>query len=157
MPQPDVGVSISFGARRNRPQVLDGLIRQIRAFRAFWPRMRGCCDRTVRRATAAMRGLGLLRWQTRLVRVGWRAEQTSNAYELVPTLAAPPVLPRARCGGQKVRASRDVLIQSSLPLPSPAEAAAAQGALGWPDGRGPHVAAVRGHHGCNGQISEIAR
>jgi hypothetical protein len=48
-----------------------------------------------------MRGLGLLRWQTRLVRAGWRAEQTSNAYELVPSIAAPAVLPR--CGGQTVR------------------------------------------------------
>lgn len=41
----------------------------------------GCCDRTVRCATAAMRDLGL-------VRTGWRIEQTSNAYMLVPTLAA---------------------------------------------------------------------
>ncbi|HTW71149.1 MAG TPA: hypothetical protein VME47_14760 [Acetobacteraceae bacterium] len=88
-----------------------------------------CCDRTVRRATAAMRDLGLLRWQTRLVRAGWRAEQTSNAYELVPTLAAPPVLPRVRCGGQNVRESRKVEIQSSLPLPSPAERQAAIEAL----------------------------
>ena len=89
----------------------------------------GCCDRTVRRATAAMRDLGLLRWQTRLVRAGWRTEQTSNAYELVPTLASPPVLPCARCGGQNVRESRSILIQLPLPLPSPAEAAAAQAAL----------------------------
>ena len=89
----------------------------------------GCCDRTVRRATASMRDLGLLRWQTRLVRAGWRAEQTSNAYELVPTLAAPPVLPRVRCGGQNVRESRREEIQPSLPLPTPAEAAAAQAAL----------------------------
>ena len=76
----------------------------------------GCCDRTVRRATSVMRDLGLLRWQTRLVRVGWRAEQTSNAYELVPTLAAPPVLPRARCGGQNVRAIHSV---KDSPLLSP--------------------------------------
>jgi len=89
----------------------------------------GCCDRTVRRATSSMRDLGLLRWQTRLVRAGWRAEQTSNAYELVPALAAPPVLPRARCGGQNVRESQNVLIQPLLPLPSPEEAAAAQAAL----------------------------
>ena len=34
-----------------------------------------CDARTVRRATAALRDLGMLRWQTRLVRAGWRAEQ----------------------------------------------------------------------------------
>src|SRR3954471_21246668 len=49
----------------------------------------GCSARTVGRATAAMRELGLLRWQTRLVRNQWRAEQTSNAYELVPAAALP--------------------------------------------------------------------
>ena len=59
--------------------------------------------RTVQRATDTMRGLGLLRWQRRLVRTGWRAEQTSNAYELVPTLGTAPVLPRFSCGGQSVR------------------------------------------------------
>ena len=88
-----------------------------------------CSDRTVRRATAAMRDLGLLRWQTRLVRAGWRAEQTSNAYELVPTLAAPPVFPRARCGGHNGRETLKEDISLLLPLPSPAEAAAAQAAL----------------------------
>jgi hypothetical protein len=36
-----------------------------------------------------MRDLGLLRLETCLVCVGWRAEQTSSAYELVPA-AAPP-------------------------------------------------------------------
>jgi hypothetical protein len=38
----------------------------------------GVSDRTVRRATAQMQALGLLRWETRLVRAGWRAEQTSR-------------------------------------------------------------------------------
>jgi hypothetical protein len=56
----------------------------------------GSCDRTARRATAAMRDLGLIRWERRLVRRGWRSEQTSNAYELVPTAVAP----RPACGGQ---------------------------------------------------------
>jgi|SRR5579863_5753816 len=86
----------------------------------------GCCDRTVRRAAVAMRDLGLLRWQTRLIRAGWRAEQTSNAYELVPTIAAP--IARVSCGGQNVRETRQRLIQSSMPTPSLAEAAAA---LAW--------------------------
>lgn len=62
----------------------------------------GCSARTVGRATARMRTLGLLRWQPRLVRAGWRAEQTSNAYELIP--AADP--PRPRCGGQSGRETR---------------------------------------------------
>src|SRR4051794_27383058 len=56
----------------------------------------GCSGRTVGRATVAMRELGLLRWQTRIVRNGWRAEQTSSQFELVPT--AP--LPTPRCDGQ---------------------------------------------------------
>ena len=59
----------------------------------------GCCARTVRRATARMAALGLLRWQTRLVRAGWRAAQTSNAYELVPTVENPSL----SCGGQSDR------------------------------------------------------
>jgi hypothetical protein len=57
-----------------------------------------CSERTVRRATTAMRDVGLLRWQTRLVRAGWRAEQTSNAYELVPALAAPAPASLRRTG-----------------------------------------------------------
>ena len=51
----------------------------------------GCSARTARRATVSMRDLGLLRWEQRLVRTGWRAEQTSNANELMPTAAALPV------------------------------------------------------------------
>jgi AraC-like DNA-binding protein len=39
----------------------------------------GCSSRTVRRALAALRALGLLMWQCRLVRDGWRTAQTSNA------------------------------------------------------------------------------
>jgi hypothetical protein len=84
-------------------------------------------ERTVGRATASMRDLGLLRWQTRLVRSSWRAEQTSNAYELVPT-AAPPV-PRVgvACGGQAVRETE----RPEIPLVhrSPIEVAEAQAAL----------------------------
>jgi hypothetical protein len=63
----------------------------------------GCSARTVGRATATMRGLGLLRWDQRLTRSGWRTEQTSNAYELVPTAELAAVLPVSRCGGQSVR------------------------------------------------------
>jgi len=84
----------------------------------------GCCDRTVRRATATMRDLGLVRWTTRLVRADWRAEQTSNAYELMPSAAAPV----PRCGGQSVRETLKVDI-SYCRQPSAAEVAAAQAAL----------------------------
>lgn len=84
----------------------------------------GCSARTVRRATASMRTLGLLRWQTRLVRTGWRTEQTSNAYELVPT-AAPPAV---SCGGQSGRETRKIDIQTAPP-PTSAEVAAAREAL----------------------------
>jgi hypothetical protein len=45
----------------------------------------GCCSRTVRRALEALKGLGLVLWQRRLVRVGWRTAQTSNAYLLALT------------------------------------------------------------------------
>src|SRR3954453_7348819 len=45
----------------------------------------GCCSRTVRRVLAAMRALGLVLWQCRLVRVGTRVIQTSNAYALALT------------------------------------------------------------------------
>jgi hypothetical protein len=68
----------------------------------------GCSSRTVRRATAAMRSLGLLRWTTRLVRAGWRTEQTSNAYELVPAAERPA----PRCGGQSGRETRKIDISS---------------------------------------------
>lgn len=44
----------------------------------------GCCARTVRRGLDALRALGLVMWQRRIVRAGWRTSQTSNAYLLVP-------------------------------------------------------------------------
>jgi hypothetical protein len=48
-------------------------------------------ERTVRRALAALSQLGLVRWVQRLVRSGWRVEQTSNAYALaLPEFACPP-------------------------------------------------------------------
>jgi hypothetical protein len=72
----------------------------------------GCSARTARRATATIRDLGLLRWQTRLVRTDWRCEQTSNAYELVPTAAAPHA---ARCGGHSGRETRKIDISRCQP------------------------------------------
>ena len=73
----------------------------------------GCSSRTVRRATAVMRSLGLLRWSTRLVRSGWRTEQTSNAYELVPNAAQPPLC----CGGQTGRQTPRKLISTKPKTP----------------------------------------
>ena len=52
----------------------------------------GCkTAKTAERATAALKALGLLSWVRRLVRTsatGWRAEQTSNQYCLLPSLAS---------------------------------------------------------------------
>jgi hypothetical protein len=53
----------------------------------------GASTRTVGRATARLRDLGLLRWDRRLVRRGWRSEQTSNSYALMPSAPLPS------CGG----------------------------------------------------------
>src|SRR5689334_6297094 len=50
-------------------------------------------DRTVRRAIRALADAGLLTWQRRLVRDGWRCRQTSNAYCLVPEGPALPLPP----------------------------------------------------------------
>lgn len=61
----------------------------------------GCSTRTVRRALAALAGCGLVRWVQRLVRDGWRAAQTSNAYALA--VGEPAPLPAPRCGGQSGR------------------------------------------------------
>lgn len=59
----------------------------------------GCCTRTVQRACDTMKRLGLLVWQHRLVRDGWRTAQTSNAYILVPAEISADL----RCGGQNGR------------------------------------------------------
>src|SRR4051794_29249493 len=56
----------------------------------------GLSDRTVRRALRALADAGLLTWQRRLVRDGWRCRQTSNAYCLVPEGLALPLPPPPR-------------------------------------------------------------
>jgi hypothetical protein len=50
----------------------------------------GVGESTVERALADAKALGLLDWDRRIVRNGWRAEQTSNAYVLI--------LPGSRAG-----------------------------------------------------------
>jgi hypothetical protein len=90
----------------------------------------GCCARTVRRALDALKALGLLLWQRRIVRDGWRVEQTSNAYVLVPAedgSANLPTLKPKPCGGQRVHQNPQESF--NLPPASPPEVAEAQAAL----------------------------
>jgi hypothetical protein len=73
-----------------------------------------CSDRTVRTVLAALRGFGLLRWDRRLVRTEWRAEQTSNQYELITTaevLETGSKSAPVSCGGSFRRETPLVLIQ----------------------------------------------
>ena len=70
-----------------------------------------------------------MRWQRAWCATAGARGRPVNAYELLPTLAAPPVFPRVRCGGHNVRETLKEDISLLLPLPSPAEAAAAQAAL----------------------------
>jgi hypothetical protein len=88
----------------------------------------GCCARTVRRALDALKALGLVIWQRRIVRDGWRVEQTSNAYLLAPAEARtlPTIRPKP-CGGQRVRETR--LESFNLPPASPTDIAKARAAL----------------------------
>src|SRR5215211_3397122 len=75
----------------------------------------GLSDRTVRRALRALADAGLLTWQRRLVRDGWRAIQTSNAYCLVPEgLPIPlPKRERGRKGGEAGEKRREKFITGS--------------------------------------------
>jgi AraC-like DNA-binding protein len=80
----------------------------------------GCSPRTVRTALAALFQLGMLKWVNRLVRVGARVAQASNAYTLlVATVAAFGPRPRrvTRCattGGKSCRGTSLVLIEDAL-------------------------------------------
>ena len=65
----------------------------------------GCSARTVRRALATLRQLGLLSWQRRLVRTGWRVLQTSSAYALSIDGTQP------HTGGQCGRETRKLSIK----------------------------------------------
>jgi len=56
----------------------------------------GLSDRTLRPALRTLADAGLLTWQRRLVRDGWRCRQTSNAYCLVPEGPALPLPPPRR-------------------------------------------------------------
>lgn len=80
---------------------------------------------TVWRAKRRLETRGLLRWQRRLKRAGWRVEQTSCAYELVPD--GQPIMPRLprvratgplrdRCG---LHAEGETQSFINSPLPTP--------------------------------------
>jgi hypothetical protein len=64
----------------------------------------GCCARTVRRALAALKTLGLVMWQCRIVRAGLCIDQTSNAYVLLTPHDNPT-------GGQNVRQTKTLINQ----------------------------------------------
>jgi hypothetical protein len=73
----------------------------------------GCCARTVRRALDALKALGLVIWQRRIVREGWAVRQVSNAYLLVPIKAqVAPIFRAVRTGGQTGRQTLQLDISS---------------------------------------------
>ena len=90
----------------------------------------GCCPRTVRTALAALSELGMVKWVNRLVRVGHRTEQTSNAYTLIVAVLAAFVLrPRrksvcATSGGKLCRETHYVLNQKDNRIENPGAIAA---------------------------------
>ena len=84
----------------------------------------GTCARTAQRAVRRAAELGLLRWQCRIVRAGWRAEQTSNAYELLlpDQPPAPAIAPRAIKLESCFTARESIAAKTAglaVPLPSP--------------------------------------
>jgi Helix-turn-helix domain len=79
-----------------------------------------CCVRTVQRALAAARELGLVTWAERRVRAGWRWLRTSNVYRF--SVPAGPVATRLTMSGvrtwsttgQKVREGESQLKKKEL-------------------------------------------
>jgi hypothetical protein len=82
----------------------------------------GCCARTVRRALDRLKEVGLLMWQRRIVRCGWRTAQSSNAYLLL-IKPAENLVPA--CDGQNVRQTIKKQIQSQAPLSTDVHSAVA--------------------------------
>lgn len=76
----------------------------------------GASVRTVQRALDALARCGLLSWCRRLVRAGWRAAQTSNAYAL--TLGDAPAPRPAACDGQAGRGTNRKEKQRTAPPPA---------------------------------------
>ena len=83
----------------------------------------GCDPSSVLRALKALQAVGLVGWERRLVRRAWpaggrgatRAEQTSNAYELL--LPDRPIAPREerRCSGMRRRPDCDRQAAGEIP------------------------------------------
>jgi Helix-turn-helix domain len=92
-----------------------------------------CDEKTVRRALDTLKDLGLVRWINRLVRDGWRAAQTSNAYLLAPSeVANPPACRARRCAGhsaRQTRKDRDSSVQQPVLEVSECERSGAREAL----------------------------
>ena len=107
----------------NVRRLFDALDRDA-AFKPYWPEM---LDFTLpENAQAELDELDAYR-------AGWRAEQTSNAYEMIP--AADP--PRPHCGGQSGRETgrdRIISVQQAPPEVSPEARQEARAALEAPDG-----------------------
>jgi hypothetical protein len=79
-----------------------------------------CCARTVRRALATMKRLGLLLWQQRIVRVGPSVSQTSNAYALIPAASAPAFVSNKKEETLKASPFAGQVVHRSIPAESPA-------------------------------------
>jgi DNA-binding transcriptional MocR family regulator len=85
---------------------------------------------TVQRALKALLACGMVSWMRRLVRDGWRASQTSNAYLL--TLGETPEIPALHCDvqtGRETRQDRLSSMQAAAAESSPAAQREAQAAL----------------------------
>jgi DNA-binding transcriptional MocR family regulator len=78
----------------------------------------GLSERTVRRALRALADAGLLTWQRRLVRDGWRCRQTSNAYCLVPEGPALPQPPPRKTYMRGSTATLSAAAPPPAPLPA---------------------------------------
>jgi hypothetical protein len=87
----------------------------------------GCSSRTVRRALAALKAVGLVMWQCRLVRDGWRVTQTSNSYLLVP--AGVGTLAAVSTDGQNGRQTKSLINQALTYSPMEKAKRAAQDGL----------------------------
>lgn len=93
----------------------------------------GCKARTVRRALDRLRGLGLVSWHQRIIRAGWRVQQTSNAYLLMPTTLPNPgpflAVQKKRSSLGISRPACPPVAATEIPPASPVELAAARAAL----------------------------
>ena len=76
---------------------------------------------TVKRALEAFRRCGMVSWARRILRDGWRAVQTSNAYML--TLGETPKIPVLRCKAQFERETKPLINQRLTCLAAEEEAA----------------------------------